>query len=152
MEKKPFSFRAHSGRSQWWWHKKLLGICTEKKPYEIVSQNLGSYLGHPSQQFIIQIIRERSQETAVPLCVVLLLVAQSGRNFTGMGEAVVRVRCQICRTVVIKTGTLQRFIYWNIRRYEQFPVAVVIEMRADIERVWPLVNNLGSRITEDLIH
>ena len=68
-----------------------------------------------------------------------------------MGEAVVRVRCQICRTVVIKTGTLQRFIYRNIRRYEQFPVAVVIEMRANIERVWPLVNNLGSRITEDLV-
>ena len=83
---------------------------------------------------------------------VLLLVAQFGRNFTGMGEAVVHVRCQVCRTVVIKTGTLQRFIYWNIRRSEQFPVAVVIEMRADIERVWPLVNNLGSRITEDLIH
>ena len=69
-----------------------------------------------------------------------------------MGEAVVRVRYKKCRTVVTKTGTLQRFIYWNIRRYEQFPVAVVIEMRADIERVWPLVNNLGSRIMEDLIH
>ena len=68
-----------------------------------------------------------------------------------MGEAVVRVRCQICRTVVIKTGILQRFIYWNIRRYEQFLVAVVLEMRADIERVWPLVNNLASRIAEDLI-
>ena len=52
-----------------------------------------------------------------------------------MGEAVVHVRCQICRTVVIKTGTLQCFIYWNIRRSEQFPTAVVIEMRADMERV-----------------
>ena len=31
----------------------------------------------------------------------------------------------------------------------QFPVAVVLEMRADMERL-ALVNNLGSRIAEDL--
>ena len=67
-----------------------------------------------------------------------------------MGETAVRVQYQECRTVVTKTDTLQRSVYWSIRRHEQFPVAVVIEMRADIERVWPLVNNLGSRITEDL--
>lgn len=83
---------------------------------------------------------------------VLPCVVQSGRNFTEMGEAVIRVRYKKCRTVVTKTDTLQRFISWSIRRHEQFPVAVVIEMRADIERVWPLVNKLGSRFTEDLIN
>ena len=31
----------------------------------------------------------------------------------------------------------------------QFPVAVVLEMRADMERL-ALVNNLGSRIAENL--
>ena len=104
----------------------------------MVSRDLGSSFGHLPQQFMTFIV--------------LLLVAQFGRNSTGMGEAVVHVRWQVSRTVVIKTGTLQRFIYWSIRRYERFPVAVVIEMRADIERVWPLVNNFGSRITVDLIH
>ena len=76
-----------------------MGPLWRKSLHKVVSRDLGSSFGHLPQQFMTFIV--------------LLLVAQFGRNSTGMGEAVVHVRWQVCRTVVIKTGTLQRFIYWD---------------------------------------